>query len=249
MTGPGARNRKPRDLHGLRARVTALRLRDPGREQLERARAILLSFLDAAIAQGAGFDETLRALKSGAIARTAAATELQRITAAPPEPLTRAACRAGCAFCCLLPGRDGGLILEVEARGLHASLQPLIGQADGQSWHRDACPVLDPETRMCRAYDARPMLCRGYFSVDAAACEDNAAGKPTPGAAMLGAQGVMLAVQSLARAACDGLVRVPSYSLKALARATLNGATLPDALRASRHTPRMLDDERSRLSG
>lgn len=236
---------KPRDLPTLRTRVDALRVR--GKQQ-ERAKSLLLVWLDAAMAQGVPVDEVLRALKSGAAARTIGAAELQRIGANPPDALLRAACASGCAFCCLLPGEDGGTILAVEARALHPALVGLRGQPDGSGWHRDACPVLDPESRMCRAYDARPMLCRAYFSTDATACEANANGQPAPGAAVLGSQGLMLSVHALARAALAGVVTVSSYALARFARATLDGADLPEALHASRHAPRMLEDERKRLA-
>lgn len=237
---------KPRDLSSLRARVGALRVRG---DVQARARSLLLVWLDAAMAQGVLFDEVLRALKSGGAARTIAAAELQRIGTNPPEALLRAACAQGCAFCCLLPGEDGGTILAVEARALHPALVALRGQPDGSAWHRDACPVLDPDSRMCRAYDARPMLCRAYFSTDATACEANAMGQPVPGAAVLGSQGLMLSVHALARAAVAGVVTVPTYALARFARAALDGADLSDALRASRHAPRVLEDERKRLAG
>lgn len=243
---PRKQGGKPRDLPTLRARLDGLRLRG---EVQARARSLLLVWLDAAIAQGVPFDEVLRALKSGVAARTIAAAELQRIGANPPDALLRAACAPGCAFCCLLPGDDGGTILGAEARALHPALVALRGQPDGSAWHPDACPVLDPQSRMCRAYDARPMLCRAYFSTDAGACEANAMGQPVAGAAVLGSQGLMLSVQSVARAALAGVATLPSYALARFARATLDGADLTEALRISRHAPRMLEDERKRLTG
>lgn len=240
---------KPRDLPALRARIAALRLRGPGLATLERARGLLLVWCDAAIAQGLAFDDALRALAAGAAAQAIGAADLQRLGANPPEALLRAACAPGCAFCCLLPGGDGGTILGIEARALFPALVALRGQPDARGWHKDACPVLDPQTRTCRAYESRPMLCRGYFSVDAMACEANAMGQPVPGAAVLGSQGLLLSVQAVARAALEGLAVVPTYALARFARAVIDGAELPEALRASRHAPRLLEDERKRLAG
>ena len=238
----------PRDLPGLRARVATLRLRGPATATTERARKLLLLYLDNAIAQNAPFADVAKALKSGLPAQRIAGIDLQQLAATPPEALRRAACAPGCAFCCILPGADGGTILETEARALHAALIPLRGQPDGVDWRPDACPALDPERRMCRAYDARPMICRTYFSTDAAACEAIAGGIPATGAAVLGAQGLMLSLHALARAALDGLASAPTYALAKLARATLDGADLPEALRLSRHPPRALEDERRRLT-
>ena len=70
------------------------------------------------------------------------------------------ACAEGCAFCCILSGDDGGTISETEAVALYEALAPLAGQPDGREWNPKACPSLDPDSRMCRAYEARPMICR-----------------------------------------------------------------------------------------
>ncbi len=44
------------------------------------------------------------------------------------------------------------------------------------------CPLLDPDTRMCSVYAARPLTCRGMHSLSREACEadDAAPGKGDP---------------------------------------------------------------------
>ncbi len=111
-----------------------------------------------------------------------------------------------------------------------------------------ACPSLDPETRLCRAYAARPMICRTYVSRDVSACEAIARGDPRPGTGTLPAQIAYVTVQSLARAALDGVALSRTYSLKRVATAALRGADPDTALHAARHPPGNLAAERRRLS-
>ncbi len=128
-------------------------------------------------------------------------------------------------------------------------MSPKAGEPDGRQWHPDACAALDPLTRTCRAYAARPLICRTYVSSDVEACEQIARGKPAAGAGVLGAQGLMLAVLALTRVALDGVVRVPTYSLSRITAGAVDGEELANSLRLSRQPPRALDDERLRFGG
>ena len=240
---------RPTDLASLRARVADIRLRKGGGTVTERARKLLLVYLDTAQDQDMAFEDLVRSLRSGLPALQIAGTDLQRIAALPDGPLAAAACREGCAFCCILAGKDGGTISESEARRIHAAVSPKAGEPDGRQWHPDACAALDPLTRTCRAYTARPLICRTYVSSDVAACERIARGTPAAGAGVLGAQGLMLAMLALTRAALDGVVRVPTYSLSRVTAGAVDGEDLATTLRLSRQPPRTLDDERHRFGG
>lgn len=247
-----ARPRPPRDLAALRRAVA--RIRPPGAsgaegETLARARSLLDVYLKTAEAHGQSFEETAKALRAGLPALRIGGAELQAQATRPGSAVERAACAPGCAFCCILSGDDGGVILEMEARRLHAALAPLHGAPDGRDWNAAACPALDPATRMCRAYEARPMICRTYLSDDAEACRKISEGTPAQGPGVLGAQGLYLAVQSLARAALRGLTQVPTYSLRAMAAAAIDGTDEREALRCARHAPKVLEEERARLGG
>lgn len=214
-------------------------LRDP-------ARRTLLAWINTAAQHAMPLNEVLRRLRDGeaaeAIGRTAIAPQL----ADPNGPASRAACAPGCAFCCILSGEDGGTITQAEARRLYQTLVPLKGLPDGRSWMPKACPSLDPETRFCRAYDARPMICRSYMSSDVAACEAIAAGTAAEGAGVLGAQALYLAVLTLSRNLLKGITRVPTYSLSRMAAGAIDGESLDDALNAAKHGPRELDEEVAR---
>lgn len=155
-------------------------------------------------------------------------------------------CASGCAFCCILSGDDGGTITESEAVALHSALAPLVGQPDGRAWHPKACPSLDPETRTCRAYDARPMICRAYVSTDVTACEAVSNGQVAPGPGTLGPYHTYLAAIGLSRAALKGTKRVATYALSRVAAAAVEGKSLDDALTAARHKPAELDAELKR---
>ena len=52
------------------------------------------------------------------------------LLARTPEP-PGLDCAAGCAFCCILPGDDGGTITAAEARALHAALPRCKARPDG----------------------------------------------------------------------------------------------------------------------
>ena len=204
-------------------------------QALERARGGLLAWLDAA--EDAGV-ETL--------AEGGAATGIGRVAMQATGEVQGLACAPGCAFCCILTGADGGLMTEAEAGALHAALSPLSGAPDGRAWHPKACAALDPDTRLCRAYDARPMICRTYVSTDVTACEQVAEGEAADGPGTLGPYHTYLAALGLSRAALKGVRRVPTYALSRLAAASLEGASLDDALKAARHKPGELDAELKR---
>ncbi|MCR9109772.1 MAG: YkgJ family cysteine cluster protein [Rhodobacteraceae bacterium] len=156
------------------------------------------------------------------------------------------ACADGCAFCCILSGSDGGTITEAEAVALHTALAPLAGQPDGRAWHPKACPSLDPETRSCRAYDARPMICRAYVSTDAEACKAVSEGRAASGPGTLGPYHTYLAAIGLSRAALKGVKRVATYALSKVAAGAVQGASLEDTLAAARHAPSELEAELKR---
>ncbi len=105
---------------------------------------------------------------------------------------TPIACAAGCSFCC---HNYEVHISPLEAFRLAAHIRSGVGrdiredvlerattiagvkdkeeaEADGLPRRRlFPCPVLDRETGLCRAYDARPLVCRGHNSIDRPACE------------------------------------------------------------------------------
>lgn len=237
----------PLDLAGLRRRTATASLPgDPARA--ERARRLLLAWLDTAAARGLPLKEVVRAMASGTAARQLGEATRAEMLKAPPPPVAHAACAAGCAFCCILDGPDGGTITEEEARRLHRALAPLAGRPDGRAWHPRACPALDPGTRSCRAYEARPSLCRSFFSQDADACRRNAEGGAAGGAGLLGSHLDHLDVAGLARSALAGVARVQSYALVRLAAAAVEGADEETALAAARQTPRCLEEARRGLA-
>lgn len=232
----------PTGIAALRARVAKARAREVGRAADERAHRLLDAYLATAETHGLPAREVVEGVARGEAARHVGDALLARAADDPPEILRKAACSAGCAFCCILSGGDGGTITEAEARALHAALAPLAGKPDGRAWHPEACPALDPETRSCRAYDARPMICRSYLSRDAAACEANADGGALPGSGLIGAHLDYLAVLSLSRAALKGVSRVPSFALARIARGAIDGEALDESLDAARHPAKALDE-------
>ncbi|MCE0505181.1 YkgJ family cysteine cluster protein [Roseivivax sp. GX 12232] len=243
------KTRPPRDISGLRKAVGRVSLPGGQGGAMARARKMLDLYLETAEAHGQSFEATAKALRAGHAALRIGGAELEAQATRPGGPAARAACSAGCAWCCVLSGPDGGVILEAEARRVHAALAPLAGQPDGRDWMPKACPALDPETRMCRIYEARPMICRSYLSEDAEACREIAHGTPAPGPGVLGAQGLYLAVQALARAALRGLTQVPTYGLARVAEGALGGESEAEALAAARHAAPVLNEERARLGG
>jgi Fe-S-cluster containining protein len=176
-------------------------------------------------------------LASGAAAQAIGHVALQPLV---PKGL---ACAKGCAFCCILSGADGGTISEAEARALHEALSPLAGKPDGRAWQPQACPALDPETRICRAYEARPMICRSYVSTDAGACEEVSNGRAAPGPGTLGPYHTYLAALGLSRATLKGTRRVATYALARVAAAAVAGKSCEESLDAARHKPAELEAE------
>lgn len=214
-------------------------LRDP-------ARRALIAWVDTAVQHSMPLNEVLRRLRDGDAAEVIGRTAIAPQLADPAGPASHAACAPGCAFCCILSGEDGGTITQTEARRLFEALAPLKGQPDGRAWTSKACPSLDPETRLCRAYEARPMICRSYMSSDVSACETIADGTPAEGAGVLGAQTLYLAVLTLSRNLLKGITRVPTYSLSRIAAGAVDGESLEDAMTAAKHGPRELDHEVAR---
>ena len=225
----------PQDRASLRAALAAARLPGHPPAVTVQARDLLLAWFDATPEP---FDAILRLLSDG----TAATRIGHALLAQMPEP-PGLACAAGCAFCCILPGEDGGTITATEARALHAALPLTEGET---SWHPEACPALDPATRLCRAYDARPMICRTYVSRDVSACEAIAEGEAKPGTGTLAPQLAYITAHALVRAALG--TGAPTFALKQVARAATRGEPVETALPAARHAPRNLDAERKRLA-
>ncbi|WP_167766970.1 YkgJ family cysteine cluster protein [Jannaschia formosa] len=225
----------PADRAALRSAVAVARLPGHPAALTESARELLLAWLDA---NRDPHDAVIRQLSDGTAATRIGRALLDR----SPEP-PGLACAAGCAFCCILPGEDGGTITAAEARALHAALPPRPPETP---WHPQACPALDPDTKLCRAYDARPMICRTYVSKDVAACEAIAGGEARPGTGTLAPQLAYVTAHALARAALG--TGAPTYALARVARAATEGTPLEATLKAARHPPRNLDDERRRLA-
>ena len=249
---PRAPSRKPglpTDLATLRARIAAATLPALPAQRTERARRVLSAWLDSAGADGQDVDTVLRALSSGAAACQIGDALRAQTLENPPEVVRNAACASGCAFCCILTGPDGGTITGAEARALHTALAPFAGQPDGRAWHPKACPALDPETRTCRSYAARPTICRSYLSTDAEACRTNSEGGSVQGGGVLGSHLDYLAVHAMVRAALAGAVKVHSYALRDVAVAAVTGQDARTALEQARHPVRTLGDACTALAG
>lgn len=236
----------PRDMGDLRARALATRTAGLPPALRGTARRTLVAWIDTAAAHDMPLREALRRLRDGEAAVQAGQALLAGQLADPNGPAAAAACAKGCAFCCILSGDDGGTMTGTEAAALHEALLPLAGAPDGRDWHPAACPALDPDTRTCRAYDARPMICRSYLSPDAALCERVAEGEAVSGPGVLGAYPVYLAVLVLTREMLRGVVAVPTYALARVAAATIAGEPAGEALEAARHPPRELNREMDR---
>lgn len=229
-------------LASLRARLAKARAKGAGKPATERARRLLDAYLATAERHGRASGEVVGGVSRGEAAVTIGMAVREALMADPPEVVRRAACAEGCAFCCILRGGDGGTITESEAERLHVALAPLAGQPDGRDWHPEACPALDPATRACRAYEARPMICRSFLSTDATACEVNANGGTAAGAGLIGPHIDYLAVHALARETLRGIARVPSYSLARIASGAISGESLKKSLDAARHPSRVLEE-------
>ncbi|MBY5974886.1 YkgJ family cysteine cluster protein [Ferrimonas balearica] len=233
---------RPASIADLRTKLTKARARGMPAALEDRGRRILDAWLASAETQGQPFRDIRAELASGEAARKLAAMTGEQIRANNPEQLVNAACAEGCAFCCILLEGDGGLITEAEARRMHAALAPLAGQPDGRAWNANACAALDPDTRACRVYDARPTVCRSFLSVSVEACRINAEGGEEDGSGMLGNHLDYLAILALSRDVMKGTALVQTFALDELARATVEGADLDSALKAARHPTRELEE-------
>ncbi|MGR3488395.1 MULTISPECIES: YkgJ family cysteine cluster protein [Paracoccaceae] len=239
----GARGgaKRPATIADLAARVERARAPGLGRSAEARGRRMLAAYLQTAAAHGLPLSRVVADLAEGAVTLRLGEVARDSLMQAPPPAVANAACADGCAFCCILTEGDGGLITETEARRLHAALTPLAGQPEGRAWHAAACPALDPETRSCRVYEARPTICRSFLSVDAAACETNANGGEAEGAGLLGSHVDYLAVQALARDLLKGIARVPTYAMARVAAGAVEGESLDDTLDGARHGSNVLE--------
>ncbi len=237
---------KIKDYASLVRQVEVARPRGVGKPALATARRLLLSWIETADRHGMPLKEALRRIRDGAAARQIALSALETQVAAGQGIAANAACRSGCAFCCILKGDDGGTIGTEEATRLHAALSTLAGEPDGRRWHPDGCPALDPEAQTCRVYNERPMICRTYMSVDATACEAIAEGTPAEGAGVLGAQVIHLSLLALSRAVLTGVAMVKTYSMASVARAAVEGVPVEEALTIAGHGPRGLVEELER---
>lgn len=232
----------PSDLAQLRGRLRKARAKGAGRAPTDRARRLLDAYLATAEQHGRPTREVVADMARGEAAFAIGMATREVLVANPPEVVRHAACAEGCAFCCILAGGDGGTITEAEAERLHATLAPFAGQPDGRDWHPDACPALDPATRTCRVYAARPMICRSFLSTDADICETNAGGGTVAGAGLIGTHLDYLAVHALARDGLKGVTRVSSYSLARVAAGAVAGESAKASLTAARHASHVLDD-------
>ena len=232
----------PLTLAALSDRVARAKVKTLSPNALGRAKRILQSYLQTAQAHGMPVKDVIAEMQSGAAAQRLGDAVRQEILKSPPDAVRNAACADGCAFCCILTGGDGGLITHTEAARLHAAILTLKGEPDGRAWHKNACPALDPKTLSCRAYDARPTICRSFLSTDAEACRENAEGGTEGGAGLLGSHIDYLAVHALCRQTLKGVAQVNSYSLAAVAAGAVDGQNAQEALAAARHKPGVLDD-------
>jgi Fe-S-cluster containining protein len=224
----------------IAARVESARIKDLSATVQARAKRILLSYLQTAQSHEMPLTDVLGEMASGQAAWRLGHAVRDEIMKNPPDVVGKAACAESCAFCCILKGGEGGLITAFEATQLHKALASQQGKPDGRDWHPDACASLDPETRTCRAYDARPMICRSFISTDAEACKKNAEGGKERGAGLLGNHLDYLVIHALCRAALKGVTMVHSYSLAAVTAGAVSGAEAGTTLATSRHKPSAL---------
>lgn len=238
----GAARRPAVGIAALRARAAKARATNAGRGADDRAHRLLDAYLETAERQGRPVQDVVADMARGDVAWQIGMALRDELLRAPPAIARDAACAAGCAFCCILEGGDGGTITEAEATRLYRALAPVAHRPDGRDWHPRACPALDPDTRACRAYDARPLICRSFLSTDATACRTNAEGGSAAGSGLLGNHVDYLAVHALVRAALKGIARVSTYSLARVASGATAGETLETCLAAARHRSRALED-------
>jgi len=226
----------------LAARVDKAKVKGVEKALEIRGKRILASYLQTAQSYGMPVKEVIAELASGQAAWRLGSAVREEILKSPPDAVTNAACQQGCAFCCILSGGEGGVITGFEADRLHAAAAQVQGQPDGREWHPQACPALDPETRGCRAYDARPMICRSFLSVDADACRKNANGGAEQGAGLLGSHLDYLVVHALCRQALKGIAQVPTYNMAETTAEAVAGRPSDESLAKARHKPSVLEE-------
>jgi hypothetical protein len=233
---------KTPDFDAIAQRVQQARIKGVGKPLMERAQRIMMSYLQTTQSHGVPSKTVLAQMASGEVAWQLAHAVRGEIMKNPPPEVQNAACAQGCAFCCILTHDEGGIITAYEAQNLADALIPLPGAPDGRAWHDKACPALDPETRSCRAYDARPMICRSFLSTDVETCRANAAGETETGAGLLGSHLDYLMLHALCRQALKGISQVRTYGMRQVAAAIIDGKTTEQALPAARHSSAILDD-------
>ena len=193
-------------------------------EIASRAKRGIQAYIKAMIHEGKKFDELSVHLADGTAALT-----IGRIGLSATNP-TGLACSRGCSFCCILTGDDGGTISEKEAKSLYFALIPFAKQPDGRSWHPKACPSLNPKTLECRAYGARPMICRSYIPTNVEACKKISDGKTADGPGTLAPYNTYLASLGISRLVLRGVKRVATYSIFRLASEAVSGTAMDEAL-------------------
>ena len=231
----------PLTIGDLADRVAKAKVKGVDTTLEHRAKRILTSYLQTALTYGLPVKDVITEMASGHTAWRLGSAVRDEMLKTPPDAVRNAACAQGCAFCCILSGGEGGVITRFEAEQLHTATAPLAGAPDGRDWHPQACPALDPETRSCRAYEARPMICRSFLSTDATACERNAAGGEEQGAGLLGSHLDYLVVHALCRQALKGITQVHTYSMAATAAAAVAGKDAESGLADARHKPSALE--------
>ncbi|MFT3776143.1 MAG: YkgJ family cysteine cluster protein [Minicystis sp.] len=145
----------------------------------------------AAIAEGerralrSHFDHGEQGLIDAAAAASDRAAELQRASLASEPPLTPVACQKGCAACCVskvvVVAAEVIRIADHLRRTLDpdalAALVARVRAADEQTrglTRRERaiaavpCPLLVDDA--CSVHEVRPLLCRGWTSLDVSAC-------------------------------------------------------------------------------
>ena len=207
---------------------------------MARAKRGIEAYMQAMALDGTPMTNIIEKLVDGTVAQGIGQIGLSALN---PSGL---ACVKGCAFCCILNGEDGGTITEIEAVEMYKALSKLQDGPDGRNWASKACPSLDPETLECRAYEARPVICRSYISTSVTACETLSKGEAATGPGTLPPYHTYLAAHGISRAALKGTKRVSTYSLFELASQAIDGASLETALARSKHSTSELEAELKR---
>lgn len=231
----------PLSIGDISQRVARAKVKGVDKTLEARAKRILTSYLQTAQSYAMPTKEVVAEMASGQAAWRLGSAVRDEILKTPPDVVQNAACQQGCAFCCILSGGEGGVITAFEAAQLHQAAAPLQGKPDGRDWHAEACPALDPDTRSCRAYDARPMICRSFVSKDAEACRKNAEGGAEKGAGLLGSHLDYLVIHALCRQALKGIAQVPTYSMATTAAGAVAGRQAIETLTDAHHKPSALE--------